>query len=749
MKRNRFSLLSTSGISRASALHPWRTMLLWLVLLVLAGMSASSLNDALTTEGSFLNNPESKKGADLLEERLRGKSPVTETVIVRTDAATVDDAAFQEVVESIAAELRSQPDMIQSVATWYDTNDPAMLSADRQATLLFVAMQGDQAEAEDRAADYRAALDHAASSAAGYDVLSVGDVTLADEFNTISEEDLARGEKFGLLVAVVILIAVLGTLVAAGLPIIIGFTSIFVAVGMAAIVGRMMDLSFFIVNMIFMIGLAVGIDYALFIISRYREERQRGHKKIEAIEVAGATASKAVLFSGATVVLALMGMLLVPETTFRSLGIGATLVVIVAVFASVTLLPAMLSSLGDKIEFPRRRKTAPPVDHADGRGVWGSITRVVMAHPLVSLLLAGTLMVALALPYFDMNKGSAGISSLPEGTETRAAFDILSQDFAAGMVSPIEVVVDGDLNDPVIADSIERLSASIEGSGAFGLLTVEANEAGDLVLLSFPTTAAPDGSEAYADIELLRDELIPQAFGERGGDVYVTGLTASNLDFAAMTDTYMPVVFAFVLGLSFILLTVAFRSLIVPIKAIVMNLLSVGAAYGAIVLVFQKGYGADLLGFQQTPMIEAWLPLFLFSVLFGLSMDYHVFLLSRIREHYDVTGRNGESVAYGLQSTAKLITGAALIMVAVFAGFASGRLVMMQQVGFGLAIAVFLDATIVRSVLVPASMALLGDRNWYLPKSLNWLPNLQIEGKVRMPELPVPVFTATSTSGDD
>jgi RND superfamily putative drug exporter len=199
-------------------------------------------------------------------------------------------------------------------------------------------------------------------------------------------------------------------------------------------------------------------------------------------------------------------------------------------------------------------------------------------------------------------------------------------------------------------------------------------------------------------------------------------------------------------------LTIAFRSIVVPAKAIVMNLLSVGAAYGAIVLVFQKGYGVDLLGFQRTPTIEAWLPLFLFSVLFGLSMDYHVFLLSRIREHYDITGRNDESVAHGLQSTAKLITGAALIMVAVFSGFASGRLVMMQQVGFGLAVAVFLDATVVRSVLVPASMALLGDRNWYLPKALNWLPNLSIEGKVHLPEVPdlaVPVFSATSTSGDD
>ncbi|MGD9711577.1 MAG: MMPL family transporter, partial [Thermomicrobiales bacterium] len=559
------------------------------------------------------------------------------------------------------------------------------------------------------------------------------------------------GEMIGLGVAIVILIVMFGALVAAGLPIIVGFLSIFVAIGLAAIVGRMMDLSFFIVNMIFMIGLAVGVDYALFIISRYREERQRGHEKLEAIEVAGATASKAVLFSGGTVVLALMGMLLVPETTFRSLGIGAILVVVVAVFGSLTLLPALLSLLGDKIEFPRRRKlgASASVDHRVPTGFWGRITRTVMAHPLMSLVLASVLLIALALPYFDMNKGSAGVSTLPEGTESRAAFEVLSQEFAAGMVSPIEIVVDGPISDPAIASSIEELTSAIESREQFGDVTLEVNEAGDLALLSFPTTAAPDNEEAYADIELLREELVPAAFGGGAERVYVTGATAINVDFTAITDDYMFIVFAFVLGLSFLLLMVAFRSIVVPAKAIVMNLLSVVAAYGSIVLVFQKGHGADLLGFQQTPMIEPWLPLFLFSVLFGLSMDYHVFLLSRIREHYDVTKNNTESVAYGLQSTARLITGAALIMVAVFSGFASGGLVMMQQVGFGLAVAVFLDATVVRSVLVPSTMALLGDRNWYLPKVLNWLPNLQIEGKVHMPELPVPVFAQTSTSGDD
>lgn len=734
-----------------SALHPWRTLVLWVVMVVLAIVSASTINDALTTEGGFLNKPESQKGADLLEDRLRGPDPVVESIIVRSESQTVDSDVFSGVVDGIVRNLESAPGLVSNVATYYSTGNNALVSEDRQATVISVVMAGDLDTAQKRIAEFEALIDDAAAGADSFQVLSVGDASLAEEFKVIAEEDLAKGEMIGLSVAVVILIAVFGTLVAAGLPIIVGFLSILVAIGLAALVGRTMELSFFIVNMIFMIGLAVGIDYALFIISRYREERQRGHDKLGAIEIAGSTASKAVLFSGATVVLALMGMLLVPETTFRSLGVGAILVVIVAVFGSLTLIPAMLSLLGDKIEFPRVRHFRASVARTPDttKGFWPRVTRVVMAHPLISLVLASGLLVALAVPYFDMEKGSSGISSLPEGTHSRQAFEMLAKDFPAGMVSPVEVVVDADLSKPSVVESIDRFTASLAGSGQFGDVSVIANEQGDLALVSFPLTVAPDGPAALDQIGIIRDQLVPAAFSSANASVYVTGISAISLDQNAMVETYMPIVFAFVLGLSFILLTVAFRSIVVPAKAIVMNLLSVGAAYGAIVLVFQKGYGADLLGFQQTPTIESWLPLFLFSVLFGLSMDYHVFLLSRVREHYDVTKRNSESVAYGLQSTAKLITGAALIMVAVFSGFASGRLVMMQQVGFGLAVAVFLDATVVRSVLVPSSMALLGDRNWYLPKALSWLPNLSIEGKVHLPELPVPVFSATSTSGDD
>ncbi len=596
-----------------------------------------------------------------------------------------------------------------------------------------VTLVGDFDEASEHVAAYLDVIER--QGAVGIEVLTVGDVTVDEVFNTLAEEDLVKGEGFGLLAALVVLVVVFGALVAAGVPLILAIVSIFVAVGLTALLGRVMGLSFFIVNMITMIGLAVGIDYALFVVERYREERRRGRAKHEAIEVAGGTASKAVFFSGTTVVLALLGMFLIPTVIFRSLGAGAILVVVVAVVATLTLVPALLSLLGDRIDWPRKRTydaaTAAKQAQYDREtvhgGFWGGLTRVVMARPVISVVLAAGLLVAAALPYLALDRGQGGVESLPP-SDVRTAYTLLSRDFPAGRLAPVEVVVDGPRTDEVLA-GIDRLVASTGQDEVFGPAEpTQWNAAGDLALVRIPLTVDASSPRALAAVNLLRDDLVPAAFAGLAAEVSVGGAPAFNADFEAVVRDYTPIVFAFVLGLSFLLLMLAFRSLVVPLKAIVMNLLSVGATYGLLVLVFQKGYGAEVFGFQETPTIEAWVPIFLFCVLFGLSMDYHVFLLSRIREHYDATHDNRESVAVGLQATAKIITGAALIMVAVFAGFASGQLVMFQQMGFGLAVAVLLDATIVRSILVPASMVLLGDRNWYLPSWLHWLPDLRIEG---------------------
>ncbi len=750
-------MFSPAGLARVCARHPWRVLALWLIVLVFAFVAASGLGDALSADGTFTNNPESVRADDLLKDRMRGGQdhPVTETVIIHSDRATIDDPAFQQVVHQTVADLRAMPEVVTSAVSYFDAqaagspDAASLVSADGHSALVAVTLAGKLDEVSEHVDEYLAAIE--TQGADGIEVMTIGDLSTSEEFNQLAESDLVKGEGLGLGAALIILIVVFGALVAAGVPIALAMVSIFVAIGMTAILGRAMDLSFFVVNMITMIGLAVGIDYALFIVSRYREERRRGRSKQEAIEVAGGTASKAVFFSGTTVVLALLGMFLIPTTIFRSLGAGAILVVIAAVAATLTLIPAVLSLLGDKLDWPRRGKydaetiaNQIAADHETiHAGFWGRVTRIVMARPIVSVVLAAGLLIAAALPYVDLHRGTASVESLP-ASDVKTAYHLLIRDFPAGRLAPVEVVIDAP-RDAAVENGIDRLVASLGSDAVFGQAqTAQWNAEGDLAVVRIPLTTEASALKSLDAVATLREHLIPAAFAGTGAEVLVTGMPAVNADFETMIQDYTPLVFVFVLGLSFLLLTLAFRSIVVPIKAILMNLLSVGAAYGLLVLVFQKGYLHNLFGFQQTPAIENWVPIFLFCVLFGLSMDYHVFLLSRIREHYDQTHRNRESVAVGLQSTAKIITGAAVIMVAVFAGFASGTLVMFQQMGFGLAVAVILDATIVRSVLVPASMALLGDRNWYLPRWLTWLPDLRVEGS----STPAPVAATASGTAD-
>jgi RND superfamily putative drug exporter len=420
---------------------------------------------------------------------------------------------------------------------------------------------------------------------------------------------------------------------------------------------------------------------------------------------------------------------------FHSLAAGAILAVIVAVVATQTLVPALVGLLGDKIDWPRRRmydaaavaKQARYDQETIHRGFWGRITRLVMGRPVAALAVALVILVGLALPVLALQTGQPGFETLPP-SDAKSAYLLLEKDFYAGTIAPVEIVVDGRSDEAWVTDGIANLVAALKQDSRYGPANVEMAPNGDLAMVSVPLGVDPDSPKAYDAIADLRDHTIPSAFGANAGRVFVTGDSAETADFNAALAESTPKVFAFVLGLSFLLLLLAFRSIVVPAKAIVMNLLSVGAAYGALVLVFQKGVAADLLGMQQAESIAAWVPIFLFCVLFGLSMDYHVFLLSRVREHFDRTGRNDEAVAVGLQATGRIITGAALIMVAVFGSFAAGRLVEIQQMGFGLAVAVFLDATVVRSILVPAAMRLLGDRNWYLPRWLGWLPDLRIDG---------------------
>ena len=528
----------------------------------------------------------------------------------------------------------------------------------------------------------------------GVDVYAVGDLSGDYAYEGMADEDLAKAETVGLPVALLVLVVVFGALVAAGLPLLLGIATIILATGLTAIVANWIAITDEVTVMITMIGLAVGIDYALFVIERYREERQHGVAKHDAVALAGGAAGKAVLFSGATVVLALMGMFFIPVTVFHSLAAGAILAVFVAVFAAQTLVPALVGLLGDKIDWPRPRRrveesrsrgvekknapTARLLDSSTPRlGFWARVTRIVMRRPVAALVVALTILIGLALPVFSLQTGQPGYDSLPP-TDVKTGFMILERDFYAGVLDPVEIVVDGSTDDPRVTAGVANLIAALKQDPLYGPAEIAQAPSGDLTVIEVPLQVDPESQRAYDAIADLRETTIPAAFGGYAERVFVGGDSAMTSDFNAALSESAPKVFAFVLGLSFLLLMLAFRSLVVPLKAIVMNLLSVGAAYGALVLVFQKGVGAGVLGMQQSESIAAWVPIFLFCVLFGLSMDYHVFLISRIREHFDRSGKNEEAVAVGLQATGRIITGAALIMVAVFGSFASGRLVEIQ-----------------------------------------------------------------------
>jgi len=733
--------ISTEGLARASARHPWLVIGAWIgVFITSIALIGTLLSDALTTEVAFTNNPESKRAENVLEDRLRGPRPANEVVIVQSGELTVDDPQFQSFVESVYGDVTAlEPDIVAGGTNFYQSGDESLVSADRKITILPFVMAGDEEDAHDNIAPVLKVVDEANAADDSFDVMITGGASLANDFDTIAEKDLQTGETIGIPIALLILLLVFGALTAALIPLVLGILSIVVAVGLTALFGQGFQFSFFVVNVIGMMGLAVGIDYALFIVSRYREERSRGLEKIDAVTAAGSTASRAVFFSGVTVVLALAGMLIIPSTIFKSLAAGAIIVVLVSVLVSLTLLPAILGLLGDGVNSLRVPFLGRGLEHVDPErtgGFWDGVTKTVMRYPVISLLAASALMLALAFPLINLNTGSAGVSTLPDSARTKEGFELLEREFSFGLVNPAEIVIEGDINSPPVQRAIDNLESTIATDEAYSPGELEVSDAGDVALLSVPVHGDPNNDDAIAAIERLRERYIPAAFAGVEAEVLVGGATAGAMDYFNMTNDYTPIVLAFVLGLSFILLTIVFRSLIVPLKAIVMNLLSVGAAYGALVLVFQEGFLKEITGFQQVDIIEAWVPLWTFCILFGLSMDYHVFLLSRIRERFDQTGDNSESVAFGVRSTATIITGAALIMAAVFGGIAMGDLVMFQQMGFGLGVAVILDATIVRSVLVPAAMQLLGSANWYLPSVLNWLPEMRTgdDSRSRQPE---------------
>ena len=709
---------STERIARACAAHPGRTFAAWGLALVAAALALVFLMTGLTTDATLANNPQSDRASDLIERSFPPdpRRAVSDLVVVRSEQLTVEQPRFGAAVGRVADELRAS-NVVPQVHTYYETRDRGLVSDDRHATLLPIAILG-----PDEAGDVIDVVRNADRDPE-FAVTVAGNETLDHDFNLVSERDLREGElKLGLPAALIVLLLVFGAVVAGLVPLLMAIFSIVAAMGLVAVLSQQFELSIFIVNMLTGMGLALGIDYSLFVISRYREERFAGRLPTDAIAASGATASRAVLFSGSAFVVAMFGMLIVPSSIMRSLAAGAILVGITSVLAALTLLPAILGVLQDRVD----RLRIPFLQRSSGGEgrFWGAIVDRVLRRPALSLTTATLFLVLLALPVLGLSIGTAGVSTMPDDLASKQGFLAIQRDFADESVDPVQVVV-ADVSGQT-KRRLESLRDRLATDPRFG--AGEVREGNGASLLEAPVRGDEVSDQAVAAVRDLRDRIVPSAFAASGVDADVGGTTSENIDyFDAVTDP-APYVFAFVLGLTFILLTVAFRSLAVPLTAIVLNLLSVGAAYGLLVLVFEKGFGADLLGFEQVDTIEAWVPLFLFSVLFGLSMDYQVFLLSRIRERYDATGDTREAVRGGVASTARIITGAALIIVAVFAGFARGDLVMFQQMGFGVAVALIIDATIIRSVLMPSLMVLIGERNWYLPSWLDWIPHMEVEG---------------------
>jgi RND superfamily putative drug exporter len=787
--------VSVEGISSFSGRRPWWVVAGWIVVIVAAGALANTmLESALDGDQGPTKVLEYERAQMLISERfdeLDGKNeqaeeetgPATsdEFVLIFADGLKPGDAAFDQRVYEFgdALEAAQTADGVEVMVGKF-TDYEGRVSDDGTTLLTTI-------DVLDSSAGEITTLLHVTEEFTDgqFEVYMVGNASIEHTFSELAESDLVTGETIGIAIALIILALVFGSVVSAIIPIILAVAAIFTAIGMTSIVGQFMELNEFVPNIVSMMGLAVGIDYSLFILSRYKEERERGLDKQAAIEAAGGTAGRAVVFSGLTVVLAMLGMLIIPERTFQAFGIGSILVVFVAVIVGITLLPAIIGILGDKVQAIKaplpitaglfivgvvilslsagfgpnvimvsggvmlillvlaliRRFSnfnlssiygdETPTDPEAESGVWNTITVNVMRRPWISLIAATTILLILGFFYFDLEKGTSGISVLPDEIPAKIGFQTLDDKFGFGSDAQAVIVIDGDVGSEPIASALAALELSMVDDAGLPAPEVRIEAAERLAVLRSSIPGDPQGQEALGTIRDLRSTIIPDAFSGVPADSYealVGGGPAEVVDSVQITDEYLPIVFASVLSLSFLLLLLAFRSITISIASILMNLLSVGAAYGLVVLVFQKGFLIDLFGFEQVDQIEFWLPLFMFSILFGLSMDYHVFMLSRIKERYDQTGLASESVAFGLRKTASIITGAALIMVAVFGGFALGDIAFFQSMGFGLGAAVFIDATIVRSLLVPSVMRILGRHAWYLPSWLEWIPNISIEG---------------------
>jgi RND superfamily putative drug exporter len=706
-------------VGRWSAQHRRTAILGWVLFVVLAVMVGGKIGQNDLDE-SATGAGESKRGDMIVEAAFPDEAK--EQVLVQGKRA--DDPAVTAAVGEVTTRL-------ERIGGITEIERP-LASKDGRSVLVSFTMRGTDEHVEKLVEQPLAAVAAAQKAHPGVRVEQFGEVSANKAIAAQDAKDGKQAQLISNVLMLIILLVAFGAVVAAGLPLVLGASSVAGTVGLLGPVSQLYALPADVAELVVIIGLAVGVDYAMFYSRRVMEERDRGRSVEAAVEVAAATSGRAVLISGMTVLTAMAGLLFAGNPIFVGFGIGTMLVVAVAMLGSLTVLPAMLAFLSRKnwlekgrVPYVTKRRHA---NKGESR-VWAAILARVLKRPLASTVIAGGLLVALSIPALGMQFKNPGFEGYSRSQPVMQTHDRLQAAFPGGAVPATTVIKADDVTAAPVKAAIEQLHDRALATGElFEPSHIEISPDRTVAVVGLSVEGSGTDAASEHSLEVLRSEVVPATVGKlAGAEVAVTGVTAGSKDFMDAMTARAPLVFAFVLGLAFVLLLVTFRSIVVPIKAIVLNLLSVGAAYGILVLVFQDGHGEKLLDFQSVGGIAPWIPLFLFVILFGLSMDYHVFILSRVREAVNRGMSNDDAVAHGLKGTAGVVSSAALVMVAVFGSFTLGSDQLAKQIGLGLAAAILIDATVIRAVLLPATMKLLGARNWYLPTRLGWLPELEHE----------------------
>jgi len=711
---------------RWSAQHRKIAILGWIAFVIAATVGGGMIGTNSLAPAEMGNG--SSKAADVAVDDAGFRKSSSEQVLVQARSGAASQAELEQAATELAKRL-SAVAHVEKVLSAFDAGATGQVSKDGRSALLSFEIAGDDEAVADRVDATLAATAAVRAKHPELRVEQLGSASVDKAFEESLGEDFKKAETLSIPLTLLILLVAFGALVAAGLPLLLGMTAVGATLGLLGPISQLTPITDQAASVILLIGLAVGVDYSMFYVRREMEERDKGKGSAAALEAAAATSGHAIVVSGFIVLISMAGMLLSGSSVFVSFGVGTMTVVAVAVIGSLTFLPAMLSWLGEKGWTEKGR--VPILGRMRHRGggqsrVWGWVLDRVLARPKISAGVATALLVALALPAIGMNTISSGIEGLPSDEPIRGTYERVQAAFP-GAPEPAEVVVQAaDVTSPRVRAGIEQLRERAVASGHMSEpIDVRVNPDRTLAVVEIALKGTGESDEALASLASLRDDVVPATIaGVPGTTVDVSGNTAGSKDFNDTMKSHLPLVFGFVLGMAFLLLLVTFGSLVIPIKAIVLNLLSVGASYGVLTLVFQHGWGDSLLGFEAGAGagITAWLPLFLFVVLFGLSMDYHVFILSRIREAFLGGATTEQAVSDGIKSTAGVVTSAAAVMIAVFSIFATLGAIEFKQMGVGLAAAILIDAKLVRAVLLPATMKLLGDWNWYLPRGLSWLP---------------------------